>query len=314
VTAVSVQHEAPLVSVVVPVRNGGRALMLLVEALASQTLGRDRFEVIVADDGSTDGALDRVAPDGSWLRVLRLPRATSYRARNAGVEIARGLVLAFCDADCRPEPEWLELALSTIEHAEVAAGRIRFVVPARPTVWTLLDVDTFLNQERAVLNGKAATANLLIRRSVFDELGGFDPALGSTGDYDFVDRAVRSGARLVYSQDAAVWHPTRDTARSFLRKVWRVNRWHAIRKTRAGWRAFGTERRLPVPVVGTVRARRSAGRPLGLDLPRLRREGLEPTRLARLAALAVLYLVVPAVRAGARLAGWLEVRLIRAGR
>lgn len=72
-----------LASVIVPVRNGGSGLAELVEALAAQTLARDRFEVLVADDGSSDGATEGLGTGDGWLRVLLVHRSTRMRPATA---------------------------------------------------------------------------------------------------------------------------------------------------------------------------------------------------------------------------------------
>ena len=140
----------PHVSVIVPVRNGRDDLRRLIEALSAQTMSTNEFELVIADDGSTDGSTEGLETQHSWIRVEPgLPR-NSYAARNRAVRAARGSILAFCDADCRPEPEWLERGLAALEGADLVAGRIRFDVPQRRTVWTLLDMDSSKDHEREV--------------------------------------------------------------------------------------------------------------------------------------------------------------------
>jgi GT2 family glycosyltransferase len=301
-------QRPPRISVIVPVRNGGAWLHELVAALDAQTLPREDFEVIVADDGSTDGAPAALQVEGEWLRVLHLPPRTSYAARNDGVAAARAAVLAFCDADCRPEPAWLERGLEAVEDADLVAGRVRFLGSDRATVWTLLDVDMHLNQEQAVRRGAAATANLFVHRATFDAVGGFDGSLASNGDYDFVRRALAAGARLTYAPGAVVWHPTRNTMRSFLGKIWRTNHAAAARAGRSGRNPLRRRALRWIPIAGAVDARRRAGKPIALNRERLDAEGLDADPLARLRATLALYLLVPPVRGTARVVGWLRGR------
>lgn len=299
-----------MVSVIVPVRNGGADVSRLVSALERQTLARARFEVLVADDGSTDGATDAISTDDGWLRVLPGPPLNPYAARNRAVREARGRVLAFCDADCRPEPDWLEAGLAALEDADVVAGLVRFEA-ARRTIWALLDMETFLDQERTVPSGRAVTANLFLRRELFDRLEGFDGSLANGGDQEFVSRSVTAGARLVFAREATVLHPARESARELLGKLWTVSRRQGTRVARAGVRPDGLTLRAWVPFVQVVRSRRRAGRSLVLDRHRLRDSGIEPSRLEDALALPLIYVVLPYLSRAAQVLGWWDERRSR---
>jgi len=157
----------PRVSVVVPVRDRRELLADLLAALDLQTW-RD-FEVIVVDDGSTDGSgemAEAIACAGRPLHVIRTPGVGAVAARSLGVDRAQGDVLAFTDSDCRPDPEWLAAGVAAIDRgADLVAGP---TLPQRPprrserTVW--IDHD----------DGLYATCNVLYRRAAFDAAGGFD--------------------------------------------------------------------------------------------------------------------------------------------
>lgn len=297
-----------LASVVVPVRDGGDRVHQLVAALESQTLPRERFEVILADDGSTDGATERLSTDDGWLRVLPGPALNSYAARNRGVREARGAVVAFCDADCRPDPDWLRTGLAALEHADLVAGIVRFEPPPQPTPWTLLGIDMFFDQAREVRAGRAVGANLLVRRSAFEIAGRFDESLPSGGDFSFVRRCVMRGCRLGLAPDAIVRHPTFDRPGELLGRVWRSNRCAAHRAGRARHGPQIFDRYLVVPPLVAVRARRRAARSFALDRRRLEDAGIRPSRLQHVRALAILYLLLPWVAGAAQVRGWIAGR------
>lgn len=294
----------PTASVIVPVRNGGRDLAELLEALAAQTLPRQAFAVLIGDDGSTDGATERLAARDGWLRVVAGPPLNSYAARNRAAAMARTPALVFCDADSRPEPTWLESGLAALENADLVAGLIRFHPSERTTIWAMLDMDMFLDQERSVRIGRAVTANLFVRRDWFERVGAFDDSLPNTGDYDFVARTVAAGARLVFSPDAVVWHPARDSARALFRKIWAVNRRYAEREARYRRKPHGLELRSWVPLVQPLRARRASGRSIVPDRKRLAENAVAPTLWDDARALPLMYLAIPYFAGIAQLAGW----------
>jgi glycosyltransferase involved in cell wall biosynthesis len=303
---------APFVSVIVPVRDDRSGVRELVDRLAAQTIPREGFEVVLGDDGSRRDTLPAIASPDGWVRVIPGPPRTSYEARNRATAASRGRVLAFCDSDCLPEPTWLELGLAAVQGADVVAGEIRFVAPSRPSPWSLLTIDMFLDQKCNVRNSRGVTANLFVRRELFDELGGFDASLPSGGDYDFVRRAVERGARLTYCQHAVVWHPTIDDRRTFLHKIWRTNRSAALRRARAGQRPEIAGVHKSIPMLDVALARRWMMKPAWrLHRDRLEESGVTPSWWAELRALAALYLLVVYVRRLARMSGGLQGRRLR---
>lgn len=299
------------VSVIVPVRNGGSRLPKLVEALAAQTLPRERFEVLIADDGSTDGAAQRLETDNVWLRVLPGPPQNSYVARNRAAAAAKAPVLAFCDGDCEPEPDWLEQGLRALERAELVGGLILPSLPARPTVWTLLDVDLHVDQERAIRSGRGLGGNILVREDVFRRLGGFDESLVRTGDAEFFGRAASAGVRIALASGAVVRHPTHDRAAPFLRKIWTIWISHGTRDRVAGIRPK-TITTGAIPIFGMARSRRRGGQPLRLDRSRLGDAASRIRLWQELKALLILYLLLPYLSRAARITGWWKASRVTA--
>ena len=269
--------EAPVVTVVIPVRDGAAVLSGCLDALTRQEQAPS-FEVVVVDNGSTDGtvALARAHPVVS--HVVHEPVRGSYAARNAGVAVARSDILAFTDADCRPSPRWLAEGLAALlEGADLAGGDVRAEVSARPTTWERYDRATYLDQGRAVRDeGYAATANLFVRSEVFDRVGRFDASLTSSGDLEWGQRATRAGCRLVHAPQAVVAHVPRRTAR----ETWRLHR-----RLGAGWRDLAGRGRRPSawkePAL-RVPLRWAAGRVLddGLGRHRVRITAVHATAMA----------------------------------
>ena len=270
------------------------------------------FEVVIGDDGSTDGGTTAISTADGHVRVAVGPARNSYAARNRAVLASRGSVLAFCDADCRPEPEWLERGVEALERTDLVAGRIRFDVPPRRTAWTLVDIDGSKDHEHSVRVGLAETANLFLRRELYDTVGGFEGEIAEYGDYDFVERCVAAGARLTYAPAAVVSHPVRTSGKALLRALWKYNRGYAVHAARAGQVPEGIKIRSWVPLVQTFRSRRRWGRSIGPDRRWLLSNGVDPTRAESLAALGIMYVVLPYLGSTAQVLGWLEGRRLRA--
>jgi glycosyltransferase involved in cell wall biosynthesis len=254
--------STPSVSVIVPVRNGGEQLEVLLGALARQTLPRERFEVIVVDDRSTDDTPGRVRRSGFARLVVAPIRGGSYAARNLGIVEARGEILAFTDGDCVPAPDWLERGLVAASNGvDLVAGHIDMPLGERPSASALVDYARHLNQERAVSEGFGATANLWTRRDVIERVGRFNDKLISGGDTEFGHRALARGAVIRYAPEVVVTHPARSHPCELARKGYRLG--------------FGAAQQRHHAESGVLRARKRIWARPGAYKPSLRVYGTE---------------------------------------
>src|SRR5205807_2678426 len=132
------------------------------------TLDRDRFEVIVVDNDSTDGTGEIAASAGA--KVVHEPIANRSRARNRGVAAASATLYAFTDADCIAHPRWLESLLQCAPKAALVAGEVKLRVSDEPNSIERFEALWRFGQRSWVAQGWAATANLLVRAEVFDAI------------------------------------------------------------------------------------------------------------------------------------------------
>jgi glycosyltransferase involved in cell wall biosynthesis len=156
----------PLISVVVPFRDRRAMVRELLDALAAQTA--TDFEVVMVDDGSTDGASDEVRSDievGRPVRLVANPGRGAYAARRAGAAASAAPHLAFTDSDCVPQPGWLAAGLAALEGGADLVNGItipsRSPAPLERTMWS--------GEE-----GLYPTSNVFYRRAAFEQAGGFD--------------------------------------------------------------------------------------------------------------------------------------------
>jgi len=198
--------SVPQVSVIVPARDAEATLPRALAGLANQELEEGSFEVIVVDNGSRDDTAALASDSSVVTHVIRRARGEGPgAARNAGVEAAAGSVLAFLDADCRPTPGWLVAGVRGLSDADLVQGR---VLPD-PEV-ALGPFDRTLSVGGA--HGLFESANLFVRRSLFDRVGGFPGGLEPAGGAPFGEdvifgwRALRGGARTSFCGDALAYH------------------------------------------------------------------------------------------------------------
>jgi len=221
--------DLPTLSVVIPVFNDSRRLASCLEAVSRQTYPKDRLQVIAVDNASTED-IRAVTDRFPGVLYAREPRRGPAAARNAGVALATGELIAFTDADCLPEPGWLERGARRLlaeDNCGIVGGRVDLVPedPARPTAAELYDRATYLDQRRHIEKSSfAATANLFTTKAVFAAAGGFDTRFSDAAgeDYEWGLRVAAKGLRLVYCDEARVSHPAARTLSALSRKARRI--------------------------------------------------------------------------------------------
>ena len=218
--------KSPLVSVIIPVYNDAARLRLCLEALEKQSY--PEYEIIVADNGSTDREVKRVCEEFERVSFIVEPKTGSYAARNRGLSLAKGEFIAFTDSDCIPERDWIEKGVkhfSRTPNCGLAAGRIR-VFPQdreRPTAVELFEMYSAFPQHTYVEKNKyGATANVFTSKVVFEEVGLFNEELKSGGDQEWGQRVAANGFKLVYAHEACVHHPARRTFADLRKKACRT--------------------------------------------------------------------------------------------
>jgi glycosyltransferase involved in cell wall biosynthesis len=222
----------PQVSVVIPVYNGEEDLEESIDCLRSQTYPSDRVEYWIVDNNSSDRSAEIIKAaiadpnDTISLHYLSENRIqSSYAARNAGIRAARGEIIAFTDADCRPESHWLSALIQPFakKNIGIVAGEIK-ALPGKSLLEKYADREETLSQKHTLSHPFCAygqTANLAIRRSIFEEIGLFRPYLTTGGDADICWRILReTDWEIEFSAEAIVKHRHRSTLKS-LRNQWR---------------------------------------------------------------------------------------------
>jgi GT2 family glycosyltransferase len=237
----SVTADTPLVSVVIPTHDRPARLYTCLEALANQTLPRHQYEVIVADDGSTEPVGPVVAPFAARMavRVVRQARRGPATARNTGARHARAMFLAFTDDDCIPTPRWLEsLVDRTQRHpGHMIGGLIVNALPDDPyaTATQLIQscvYDYYASHD--VGHRFFVTANLAVPVKRFWLLDGFSERFPRAAgeDYDLCARWNEAGFPSEYAPEVEVGHAHGHTFGSFWRQHYGYGR--ALLRVREG--------------------------------------------------------------------------------
>lgn len=208
--------HSQFVSVIIPVFNDATRLRVCLNALENQTYPKYLYEVIVVDNGSheVENVRDVVDQFGQ-ANITQETTPGSYAARNKGISLAKGAVLAFTDADCIPAPDWIEQGvkhLQQLSNCGMVAGKIEIFCknPDSPTPVELYERITAFPQQRLLeQHHYGATGNLFTFKRVMDDIGLFNPQLKSNGDVDWGQRVFQRGYGQIYADNLWVQHPAR---------------------------------------------------------------------------------------------------------
>jgi glycosyltransferase involved in cell wall biosynthesis len=214
----------PFVSVIIPVLNDRDRLEICLQALAQQTYPKELYETIVIDNGSAESIKELVEKFPQVFLTYEHQRG-SYIARNQGISLAKGEILAFTDSDCIPASNWLETGVKKLlatPNCGIVAGRIKVLFQDinHPTAVEAFDITFNLQQQKYVEKDRyGATANLFTFKKIFEEVGYFNASLKSGGDAEWGKRVFASGYSVIYADDASVEHPARNSLAQLTKKV-----------------------------------------------------------------------------------------------
>jgi len=208
------------VSVIVPVYNSEPFIGKCVASLLESKFDPSSFEIICVDNGSSDGSLKILRSFEPSIRVVVESKRGPSAARNAGLREASGVFVAFTDADCMVDPDWLGAMVRALRRTPVDAvgGRIL----ARPEAGVVDRFGELVHDHRYAIEvcdpPYMIGMNLALRRDLLLSLGGFDERWLRIEDVDVSYRLLAAGKRLGYCDDAAIYHHNRDKLWTLMRE------------------------------------------------------------------------------------------------
>jgi glycosyltransferase involved in cell wall biosynthesis len=227
----------PQISVIIPIYNGEADLPDLLDCLKQQSYPAEQVEYLLVDNNSTDQTaklLSSAAQDSPNIHSLSETAIQSaYAARNTGISAAKGEILVFTDADCRPQPDWLRHLVqpfikphhpcSESHPVGLVAGEV-IALPGHTLLERYADRQAVLSQAHTLAHPflpYGQTANLAVQRQILDRVGLFRPYLTTGGDADLCWRILQEGDwSIQLAEQAIVQHRHRATF-SELRSQWR---------------------------------------------------------------------------------------------
>lgn len=219
----------PLVSVVIPAYNACNTIGRCLKSLAEQTFGQD-YEVIVVDDGSTDETSKIVKETG--VNYFRVDKGGPAKARNLGIEKAKGEIVLFTDADCVLPDNWIEKMTEPFRDNVIVGVKGAYRTKQRELTARFAQYE-YEEKYRRLARDKyidfVDTYSAAYTRSVLMENGGFNTSFPiATGeDAELSFRLAEKGHRMVFQPEAIVYHfhvntPWKYFKRKFKQPYWRI--------------------------------------------------------------------------------------------
>jgi cellulose synthase/poly-beta-1,6-N-acetylglucosamine synthase-like glycosyltransferase len=249
----------PSVAVIVPAYNAAATIDACVRSLLELRYPADRLELRVVDNGSTDATPAALRRYGERLVVLGERRRGAGAARNAGLAGASAEVVAFTDADCVVDPDWLAHLVGPLRDPGVgiAGGTI---LATRPTNHVERFGEAVYDHREAIEVYRppyAITMSWASRAAVLREQGGFDERFLRGQDVELSYRIVQAGYRLAFVPEALVRHRHPDTLPELFRKGF-AHGFHGVRVSKRHddlLRQHGSRRRLSRRAYARIAAR-----------------------------------------------------------
>ncbi len=244
-----------LCAVIVPVYNGRAVITRCLDALAMQTVGHERYQIIVVDDGSTDGT-DAVI--NAWIvahppwdvTLVQQANAGPAAARNHGATIARAPLLLFTDADCAPTANWVAAMASVFNDVTVMGARGVYLTEQTTLVPRFVQAeyeDRYDRTPHLAPIDFIDTYSAAYRRRIFLESGGFDTIFttASVEDQELSFRLAHAGHRMVFAANAQVVHFHDRMVRDYWWRKYYIGFWKALLVRRHPGRAVQQDSHTP---------------------------------------------------------------------
>ena len=220
-----------MISVIIPVYNGEKTLARCLTSLESQTVPRDKYEIIVVDDGSKDNT--RKVAEGFSVDVVSQKNQGPAAARNLGVKTAKGDTVLFIDADCEATPDWIDEMTNIFRNPEIVGGKGIYKTHQKEIIARFVQIEyeeRYERMKRYPYIDFIDTYSAGFRRDVFLSYGGYNTSFptASVEDQEFSFRLGKANLKMVFNPNAIVYHKHKSSLTGYLKRKFLVAYWKVL--------------------------------------------------------------------------------------
>ncbi len=222
-----------MITVIIPAKDASQTIGECLQAIMDQEgmqFGPD-YEVIVVDDGSSDGTAEIAV--GFSVRVIRQPNTGPATARNTAAKISNGAILVFTDADCAPSPVWLRNLTQPFKDPDIVGVKGVYLTHQTGLVSRFVQLE-YEYKDARMRNLPTIdfidTFSAAYRKDIFLQNAGFDESFRNPAveDIEFSFRLARKGYRMVFEPTAAVYHYHDRSISEYLHRKYEIGYWGAV--------------------------------------------------------------------------------------
>lgn len=226
-------ENTPFISIIIPVKNEGLLIGKCLQSLKELNYPKDRYEIIIVDGLSTDRTVEIAR--GYGAKIVNNPKQTVAPARNIGFQRARGQIIAFTDADCVVDQNWLGNCLKYFADQAVAGVGGPNLAPANESAFgkavrflflfgSFMSGSVYVSDSRQTKSVVSlAGSNAIYQREALNKIMPADESLLTCDDVEMNYQLIKKGYKLLYTHDVMVWHYRRDTPKRFWRQIYRYS-------------------------------------------------------------------------------------------
>ena len=221
-----------MISVIISAYNAASTIRDTIEALLNQNYPKNKYEIIVVDDGSKDDTI-KIVKSYKKVRLIQQKHKGPAAARNLGAKKARGSILLFTDSDCIPSKNWIRDMIEPLKNSEIVgvSGTYKTLnkesIVARFVGYEIARNHEMMKKQKYI--DFVGSYSAAYRKDIFLKFGGFDESfpIASGEDPELSFRIAKAGYKMVFQPKAYVYHRHPDSLRKFLRQqfwrgYWRV--------------------------------------------------------------------------------------------